>query len=91
MKKAFNRFFALVLGWFLVGLGIIGLFVPILQGVLLILLGLWVLSRESQWAKRRLHQLRGRFPAADRRLREFKWTSRKGPREPPDPVEGPSD
>ncbi len=67
----------MILGWALILLGIIGLFVPILQGVLLILLGLLVLSRESQWAHRRLNTLRQRFPAADRRMRDWQQKFRR--------------
>jgi len=81
MKKTITRFLVLVLGWALILLGIIGLFVPILQGILFILLGLWVLSRESQWAHRYLHKMRSRFPAADRRMREWQLKFRRWRRE----------
>ena len=52
----------------------VGLALPFLQGVLLILLGLYVLSRESAWARRRLHDLRARHPRVDATLR--RWRSR---------------
>lgn len=77
MKKTMTRVLVLVLGWALILLGIIGLFVPILQGILFILLGLWVLSRESQWAHRSLSKMRLRFPAADRRLTEWQHKFRR--------------
>lgn len=77
MRKTINRFLVLALGWGLVFLGIIGLFVPILQGVLFILLGLWVLSRESYWALRCLRKMRLKFPNADRRMRELQQKFRK--------------
>lgn len=77
MKTTIRRILGLMLGWGLVVLGFIGLFVPILQGILLILLGLWVLSRESLWARRILWKLRRRFPAADRRLRELQRKFRR--------------
>ncbi|MEN8163032.1 MAG: PGPGW domain-containing protein [Acidobacteriota bacterium] len=80
MKKTINRILVLVLGWALVLLGIVGLFVPILQGILFILLGLWVLSRESHWARRCLRRMRLKFPAADRRLRELQRKFRKSGR-----------
>lgn len=67
----------LVLGWGLVLVGIVGLFVPILQGVLFILLGLWVLSRESEWALRCLRKMRLKFPAADRRMRGLQHKFRR--------------
>ncbi len=50
-----GRWFRIVAGSTLVGLGIIGLFLPLLQGVLFIVIGLSLLSTESERA-RRLHQ-----------------------------------
>ncbi len=77
MKKTVTRVLVLVLGWALILLGVIGLFVPILQGILFIFLGLWVLSRESQWAHRSLHKMRLRFPGTDRRMREWQLKFRR--------------
>ncbi|MCD4751058.1 MAG: YbaN family protein [Thermoanaerobaculales bacterium] len=71
MKETIIRILRLTLGWTCVLLGVIGLFVPILQGILLILVGLWLLSRESSWARRWLLKLRIRFPSADRRMRSL--------------------
>jgi len=65
MVRRFERIFTLVMGWLLIVLGVIGLFLPVLQGVLLLLLGFYVLSRESRWAGRRFEQLRARFPHLD--------------------------
>ena len=64
----------LILGWALIALGVVGLFLPVLQGVLFILLGLYVLSRESKTARRWLEHLRSRHPAVDARL--HKWRER---------------
>ncbi len=64
-----RRITVLVLGWTLIGLGVVGLFLPILQGVLFILLGLYVLSRESETARRWLHAMRDRYPSVDHRLK----------------------
>jgi len=66
MKQQIARISRLVLGWSLVALGIVGLFVPILQGILLLILGLWVLSIDSRWAHRCLLKLRLRFPKTHR-------------------------
>jgi len=71
MKKHFARIARTVAGFCLIILGIIGLFVPILQGVLLILLGLWVLSLDSRWAHRCILKLRLRFPKAHRRAQRI--------------------
>jgi len=43
-------------------LGVIGLFVPILQGVLLIVMGLTLLSPDSDYARQALTWLRHRLP-----------------------------
>jgi uncharacterized protein YqgC (DUF456 family) len=48
------RLARLTLGATLLGLGVVGLFLPFLQGILFIVLGLTVLSRESSRARRLL-------------------------------------
>jgi len=50
------------IGWIFIILGILGLFLPILQGILFILIGLLTLSSVSPWAERLLHRLSKRFP-----------------------------
>lgn len=67
-----KRAAVLTIGWVLVALGIVGLALPVLQGVLLILVGLYVLSRESAWAQRQFEALRERFPGLGEQLREWK-------------------
>lgn len=67
-RKRLTRLALLTLGWGLVALGVVGLFLPVLQGVLFILAGLSILSHESTTAKRWLDRLRARFPKADARL-----------------------
>jgi len=51
-----------IIGWFFVLFGIIGLFLPILQGILFITIGLAILSSRSELIKRFLKYLEGRFP-----------------------------
>lgn len=41
-------------GWFLLILGVAGLFLPFLQGVLLLAAGLLILSSEYRWAQKAL-------------------------------------
>ena len=43
--------------------GMIGLLLPVLQGVLFLVIGLLILSSEYVWAHRLLGKLRQRFPA----------------------------
>ncbi|MFP5265477.1 MAG: PGPGW domain-containing protein [Blastocatellia bacterium] len=49
-------------GWGFIVLGVLGLFLPILQGILFLLIGLSLLSNSSPWAARLLHRVRQRFP-----------------------------
>lgn len=62
VKKRLKRIGLLILGWAFILLGIAGLFLPILQGVLFILIGLLILSSEYVWAHNLLQKLRRRFP-----------------------------
>ena len=78
MKKHVKRIVVLVIGWTLIALGVVGLFLPVLQGVLFILLGLWVLSTESETAHRWLENARKRHPKADAKLKQWgRWWRRK--------------
>ena len=43
-----------ILGVLLVALGIVGLFLPVLQGVILILLGLYLLGVRPRWLRQRV-------------------------------------
>jgi len=59
-------------GWAFIFLGILGLFLPILQGILFLLVGLFLLSEESPWAKKLLDKLRAKFPNVSRKFDEAK-------------------
>jgi uncharacterized membrane protein YbaN (DUF454 family) len=52
----------LVVGWAFILLGIAGLFLPVLQGILFLLIGLFILSSEYVWAHKVLHRMKSRFP-----------------------------
>ena len=54
MTKAAWRLGRIILGFVLLGLGVIGLFLPVLQGVAMIVAGLLLLAPEYQWARRLL-------------------------------------
>ncbi|MGH9532917.1 MAG: PGPGW domain-containing protein [Terriglobales bacterium] len=62
MSTSLKRVLVLMVGWSFVLLGIAGLFLPILQGVLFILIGLFILSSEYVWAHHLLERLRVRYP-----------------------------
>jgi len=57
-----KRWLLLLSGWGFILLGIAGLFLPILQGVLFLLIGLMILSTEYVWAHNLLKKLEKRFP-----------------------------
>jgi uncharacterized membrane protein YbaN (DUF454 family) len=59
---AIKRIGLLIIGWLFIVFGILGLFLPILQGILFILIGLAILSSRSKLIKRFLKHLEERFP-----------------------------
>jgi uncharacterized membrane protein YbaN (DUF454 family) len=85
-RTPLKRALILILGWVLVILGVVGLFLPFLQGVLFLLAGLYVLSLESKIARSWLERFRKRHPGTDRLLRKmkgkaegfFRWFRREG-------------
>ena len=68
----FKKIGLLILGWFFIGLGIIGLFLPILQGILFIMIGLAILSSRSQLIKRFLKHLEERYPHHHARMEKLR-------------------
>ncbi len=59
-----TRILTIALGYAFLLLGVVGLFLPILQGVLFIVVGLLLLSRHSVWAHRLLERFKARYPRA---------------------------
>lgn len=72
LKAALYRILKLTLGWALVLLGIVGLFLPILQGVLFLALGFALLSAESQWVRQKSELFMSRYPGVAAKLRNMK-------------------
>ena len=67
-KSRLKRVVIHIVGWAFILLGIVGLVLPILQGILFILVGLILLSSVSPWAERLLNRLKRRFPGLSARL-----------------------
>lgn len=63
-----KRLAILIAGWAFVLLGIVGIFLPFLQGILFMLVGLILLSTEYLWAQRLLGKIRARFPKLQLKL-----------------------
>lgn len=81
MEPGIKKAIILIIGWGFVLLGIVGLFLPVLQGILFLMIGLTILSSEYAWAHRLQQKLRRRFPGASGRLDEARrkahnWTGR---------------
>jgi len=70
VRAAIKRFVLLVVGWGFILLGIVGLFLPVLQGILFILIGLIILSSEYVWAHHLLEKVKRRFPGVARKSHE---------------------
>ena len=62
MTRAVKKALVLVVGWAFIFLGIAGLFLPVLQGILFLMIGLVILSTEYVWAHHLLTKVRAQFP-----------------------------
>lgn len=62
MGRKAKRILILIIGWIFILVGIAGLFLPVIQGILCIVIGLLILSTEYVWAHRLLQKLKNRFP-----------------------------
>ena len=65
-RSPLARFCVLAAGWFFTVLGILGLFLPVLQGILFLAIGAYLLSLESPWARRVIEKARRRYPRLGR-------------------------
>ncbi|MHA1569245.1 MAG: PGPGW domain-containing protein [Alphaproteobacteria bacterium] len=59
-----GKLILLVLGWGFVALGILGLFLPVLQGILFLAVGMILLAQVSPRARLLRQRLRRRYPQA---------------------------
>jgi uncharacterized membrane protein YbaN (DUF454 family) len=71
MMALAKRTLIYLVGWAFILLGIVSLFLPILQGILFLLIGLLVLSKESTIAKNLLHRIEKRYPAQYQKMHEL--------------------
>ena len=62
MTERFKTIVWLCIGYGFLVLGVLGLFLPFLQGILFILIGLAILSRYSVWARNLKRWLARRYP-----------------------------
>jgi uncharacterized membrane protein YbaN (DUF454 family) len=67
----------LIIGWSFIVLGILGLFLPFLQGILFLLIGLAILSSRSKMIKRFLRHLEERYPHLHEKIEIWKVKIRR--------------
>ena len=71
----------LVLGWVLLVVGTAGLVLPVIQGILCMVIGLFLLSRESPYIREKLRaiseKIRERFPEFHREFEKVKEKARE--------------
>ena len=67
-----KRTFYIAGGIIFIILGILGLFLPILQGILFLLIGFYLLSKGSATAHRYFEWMKGKFPKEAAYLRRVK-------------------
>lgn len=74
----------MVVGSFFVGLGFVGLFLPFLQGILFLVLGVALLSLASETVHSATSRTLQRWPKLQERMRRFRhhWHARLQPRPP---------
>ena len=82
MEKV-KRVVVLVVGWTFLGLGVLGLFLPVLQGILFIMIGLAILSSRSKMVKAWLKRLEEKHPQHHERVERWRkrmrgWFKRDG-------------
>jgi hypothetical protein len=82
------RLASICIGWLLIVIGIVGLFLPVLQGGISLALGLALLSISSQWVHLKLRGLMGRWPGIWRRMERLRrklhgWLDRNAGTVPP--------
>ncbi|MBN1613867.1 MAG: hypothetical protein JW950_05320 [Deltaproteobacteria bacterium] len=68
LKRALRHFF----GWFFIILGIIGLFLPFLQGILFIVIGVGILTPEIPLFHKITVRLEARYPEIFKRAHRLK-------------------
>ena len=70
MTRIRQKWLTAIIGWTFIVLGIAGLFLPVLQGILFLMIGLIILSGEYAWAHGVVERLRARFPWVAARFHE---------------------
>lgn len=67
-----KKLIKLVIGWLFLIFGILGLFLPILQGILFITVGLVILAEESAFVRKHLQPLERKYPKQFEKVYAFR-------------------
>ena len=62
MKQALKKYYKLVIGYTFVVLGVLGLFLPVLQGILFLAIGAMILSKESPAFYKLKEKIKAKYP-----------------------------
>lgn len=73
MREPIKTVIILIFGWSMIVLGVIGLFLPVLQGILFILIGLYILGKRSRMARKLVQRLNRRYPGLALSIREARY------------------
>jgi uncharacterized membrane protein YbaN (DUF454 family) len=73
----FKNSFLVFIGWACLLFGVAGLVLPVVPGILLIVIGIYLLSRRQAWAARFLLRLKTSYPEAYAKFEAFKVQVKK--------------
>jgi len=76
MRRIVRHYLILGFGWFFILLGILGLFLPVLQGILFLCIGAILLSRTSPRMRWMVMRLGRRYPKIRRALEASRGKAR---------------
>ncbi|MCX8118640.1 MAG: DUF454 family protein [Desulfobacterota bacterium] len=75
--EGLKRILFLLIGWFFIGLGLLGLFLPFLQGILFLMIGLLILSTHSTRVKGWVRRFEERHPHYHEHMEKWRGKLRK--------------
>jgi uncharacterized membrane protein YbaN (DUF454 family) len=71
MAKKIKRAATHTFGWIAIALGVVGLVLPIIPGVLLVAIGLYLLSSSSEKVKARIYRILSKTPRIKKVMHSF--------------------
>ena len=62
MKQVIKKYYKLIIGYIFLVLGVLGLFLPVLQGILFLAIGAVILSKESPTFHKLKEKIKAKYP-----------------------------